>query len=135
MGVKVAVFTGTDVEVAVFAGGGGVNAAQVSVLTLFESIVTAPFRARVRPDTVAPVFKVMLVSARMLPEKAVVVPSVAELPICQNALHGAPPLVTNTEEPVAVVIALATLKTQTALGLFCASNTSGPVSRAAEVKQ
>ena len=34
----------------------------------------------------APVFSVMLVSARMSPTNAVVVPSVAELPTCQNTL-------------------------------------------------
>jgi hypothetical protein len=48
-------------------------------------MVTAPFRAKALPDTLVPVFRVMLARARMLPEKSVDVPSVAELPICQNA--------------------------------------------------
>ncbi len=49
--------------------------------TTFESRVTAPLRASARPQSmVAPVFNVMLVSARILPAKEVVVPSVAELP-------------------------------------------------------
>jgi hypothetical protein len=47
------------------------------------SIVTAPFLASARPDRLAPVPKLMLVSATMLPLKAVPVPSVAELPTCQ----------------------------------------------------
>jgi hypothetical protein len=49
------------------------------------SSVTAPVRAKRAPELVAPVFAVMLASARMFPLKLVVVPSVAELPTCQNA--------------------------------------------------
>src|SRR6185295_5579536 len=44
------------------------------------SSVTAPFRAKALPARLAPVFKVMLVSARMFPVKSVRVPRVAELP-------------------------------------------------------
>ena len=51
-------------------------------ITLLIS-VTAPLRASKRPMTVAPLFSEMLASAIRLPWKAVVVPSVAELPICQ----------------------------------------------------
>ena len=51
-------------------------------ITLLIS-VTAPLRASRRPMTVAPLFSEMLASAIRLPWKAVVVPSVAELPICQ----------------------------------------------------
>jgi len=47
------------------------------------SMVTAPLSARTLPMTFAPVFSVMLASARMLPAKAVPVPSVAEVPTCQ----------------------------------------------------
>ena len=43
--------------------------------------------APARPITVAPVVAVMLVSARMLPMNAVLVPRVAELPTCQKTLH------------------------------------------------
>jgi len=57
--------------------------AQVGIETSLSSMVTAPFRARTRPLTVAPVSSVMLVRARMLPVNAVVVPRVAELPTCQ----------------------------------------------------
>ena len=45
------------------------------------SKVTAPFRAKALPQPmVAPVFRVMLVSARIFPWNEVVVPRVAELP-------------------------------------------------------
>ena len=47
------------------------------------SSVTAPLRASILPSTVAPVFSVIEVSARIVPAKLVVVPSVAELPTCQ----------------------------------------------------
>lgn len=72
------------------------------------SIVTAPLRAKTLPVLVAPVFKVMLESAIRLPTKAVVVPSVAELPTCQNTLQLCPPLITFTAEALAVVNALPT---------------------------
>ena len=53
-------------------------------MTLLSS-VTAPFRAKALPQLMpAPVFIVMLVSARIFPANAVVVPRVAELPTCQN---------------------------------------------------
>jgi len=48
----------------------------------------------------------MLVSARILPTNEVVVPRVAELPTCQYALHGLAPLITATDELLAVVIVL-----------------------------
>ena len=50
----------------------------------FPLSVTAPVRAKTRPVTLAPVVTVSLIFARMLPSKAVFVPSVAELPTCQN---------------------------------------------------
>src|SRR6185436_10202606 len=52
--------------------------------TLLVSIVTAPVRARTRPDTLVPIPRVMLDSATMLPLKAAPPASVAELPTCQN---------------------------------------------------
>ena len=72
---------GGVVPVAVAAGGGGVGAQLRE--KLFVSSVTAPLRANALPDTVTPVFAVMLVRARMLPMKLVFTPSVAELPTCQ----------------------------------------------------
>jgi hypothetical protein len=63
------------------------------------------------------VFIVMLVNARMLPRNDVPVPIVAELPTCQNTLHRGPPLITTTDEPLAVVIVLPILKMNVALEL------------------
>jgi hypothetical protein len=71
---------GIGVLVAV-AVGDGANA-HVGTVTLLVSMVTAPFRARARPFTEAPVVSVTLVSVRIDPRKVVPVPSVAELPIC-----------------------------------------------------
>ncbi len=76
-------------------------------------MVTAPVCAIARPDTLAPVFRVMLVCARMLPAKDVLVPSVAELPTTQNTLHGDAPPISATLESVAVVSVLTDLKTKT----------------------
>jgi len=71
--------------------------------TWLESIVTEPFCARSLPSTVAHVMRVMLVSAKIFPTKLVVEPSVAELPTCQKTLQGLAPLISNTDEPLAVV--------------------------------
>jgi hypothetical protein len=72
-------------------------------------------------------FSVMLVRAIRLPTNDVVVPSVAELPICHATLHGLPPLISCTDDPLAVVNALPTLNTKVALALPCAFSVSGPV--------
>ena len=99
------------------------------------SSVTAPLRASIRPTLRAPVVIVMLVSARMLPTNVVPVPSVAELPTCQNTLHGEPPLFTSTRELLAVVSVLPILKMKTALAFPWASRMSVPVSCAEVEKQ
>lgn len=52
---------------------------------------------------VAPVFAVMLVKAKIFPAKALLVPSVAELPTCQKTLSPVPGFVITTEELLAVV--------------------------------
>ena len=59
---------------------------QVGTVTMLVSNVTAPFRASALPFSVAPVLSVMSESARMLPLKVELVPSVAELPTCQKML-------------------------------------------------
>jgi hypothetical protein len=48
--------------------------------------VTAPVRASALPFSVAPLFAVMEARAMMVPANVVLVPSVAELPICQKTL-------------------------------------------------
>ena len=56
---------------------------QLGLVMVLVSKVTAPFRASVRPSTVAPVVSVIEVNARMFPLNEEPVPSVAELPTCQ----------------------------------------------------
>src|SRR4029078_7831686 len=68
----------------------GSDAHTGAVITL-ESSVVAPLRASRRPATVAFVFAVIEVSARMVPTNAVPVPRVAELPTCQNTLQACAP--------------------------------------------
>lgn len=53
------------------------------VVIELESSVTAPFLASTLPSTCAPVVSVAEVRASMFPLKIELVPSVAELPICQ----------------------------------------------------
>ena len=57
-------------------------------------------------EIVALVFMVMLVSATIFPSNAVEVPSVAELPTCQNRPSLEPPLMMLTSEALAVVSVL-----------------------------
>jgi hypothetical protein len=101
---------------------------QASKPTWFVSSVTSPFRARALPDTLAPVFREMLVSARILPTNTVPVPIGAELPTRQNTLQSTPPLITSTTELLAVVSVLTVLKMKTALALPSASSVKSPVS-------
>src|ERR1700675_4546716 len=54
------------------------------VLTLLVSSVTAPVRASSLAGVFAPVFIVIAVRARRPPTKKAPVPTVAELPTCQN---------------------------------------------------
>jgi hypothetical protein len=102
---------------------------------LFVSSVTAPFLASARPMMFAPVFKVMLVSATRLPMNDVVVPSVAELPICQATPHGLPPLIKRTDDELAVVNVLPVLKMKVAAAFPCAFNVKVPVNPADDEKQ
>jgi len=68
------------------------------------SIATAPLRARARPQSrEAPESRVMLVRARRLPAKAVVVPRVAELPTCQKTFPLWASLMKLTAEALAVL--------------------------------
>jgi hypothetical protein len=76
----------------------------------------------------APVFKVMLADARMLPTNAVPVPRVAELPTCQNTLQSCPPLTICTTAALAVVSVVPIWKMKTAVGSPLASRVSVPVS-------
>jgi len=104
-------------------------------LTCFESSVNAPFRAKTRPDVLAPVVKVMLVRARMFPARLEPVPSVAELPTCQNRLQPEALFVKKIRELEAVVNVLPILKTKEALGSPRPSRNSVPVNWAEVEKQ
>ena len=76
----------------------------------------------------APLFIVILVSARIFPLNVVVVPRVAELPTCQYTFLSVRLLVKTTEELLAVVSVLPIWKTNTALGLPRVLRVSVPVS-------
>ena len=79
------------------------TARQSERVIVFVSSVTAPLRARSRPSMTAPVVAVMDVSAMIVPLKFDPVPSVAELPICQNTLQACAPPEKTTLLPLAVV--------------------------------
>ena len=89
---------------------GGPGVAVAHPATLLLSSVTVPVRARTLPLTVALVFRVMLASARTFPTNEVVVPRVAELVTCHHTLQADAPLVSVTDEPLAVVSPLPTWK-------------------------
>jgi hypothetical protein len=111
--VVVVVFVAVVVVVVVV----GADAKQVGTVIVLESNVTAPFRARTLPWTVAPVFSVADVSARMVPTKLLVVPSVAELPTCQKTLHACAPFSSTTRLPEAVIKVEPAWKMKTASAL------------------
>jgi hypothetical protein len=92
------------------------TAAQVGVVMVLWSRVTAPLRASRRPSIVAPVVAVTDVRARTLPTRCEFVPSVAELPTCQKTLHAVPPLRTTTALVDAVINVDEALKMNTASG-------------------
>ena len=104
------------------------------LLMVLASSVTAPLRAKALPSViVAPVSIVMLVYARICPSNAVVVPSVAELPTCQNILQpgvAEPALIVTTEELVAVVSVVPIWKINCAAELPWSLRVSVPVSPA-----
>jgi len=97
------------------------------VVIVLVSSVTAPFRARRRPVTFAPVVAVIEVSAITVPTIVEVVPRVAEEPICQNTLHALAALSKNTTLAPAVVRVDAVLNIHTAFGSSAPSRVSVPV--------
>ena len=105
----------------------GVVRSQVGLVKTSLSNVTAPLRARARPWTVTPVVTVIEVSARMLPTNTEPVPSVAELPTCQNTLHSWAPLISDTVLADPVMSVESVWKMNTEFGLPSPSSTSVPV--------
>jgi len=60
---------------------------------VLPAILTPPILANALPSSVAPVAKVIVCIANIVPLKTEVVPNVAELPTCQKILDAkAPPL-------------------------------------------
>jgi hypothetical protein len=116
--VAVAVSVGVMVGVGVVVIGGVVGVVtHAGVVTTLVSSETWPLRARARPSTRALVSIVIDVRARMVPLKLEAVPSVAELPTCQNTLHACAPLVRMTLLEDAVIRVDATWKINTEAGL------------------
>lgn len=109
--------------------GVGVGVAVVHVGTVIVSAfrVIAPLRARTRPAMLVPLSTVMEVSAKILPTKVAPVPSVAELPTCQNTLQAWAPLVRMTVLLDAVMRVEPAWKMNTALGLLPPFNVTDPV--------
>src|SRR5688572_16940047 len=71
-------------------------AADVGIVMVLESSVTAAVRANSRPSTEAPVVTVIEAKAMMVPLNTEPVPRVAELPTCQNTLAAWAPLIRST---------------------------------------
>jgi hypothetical protein len=115
--------------------GGDKPKPELQTVTLLLSSVTAPFRAKTLPLTLALVFRVMLVSATTLPGSEAPVPRVAELPTCQDTPQLEALLMSMTDEPLAVVSVLPILKMKTAFEWPCASRVSIPVNWAEDAKQ
>jgi hypothetical protein len=109
-------------EVVVVVSGG-----HTGLVTVFESSVTAPFRANNRPWTPALVLAVIDVKARMVPTNVEPTPRVAELPTCQKTLQGCAPLISTTLLLGAVMTVDPAWKMKIGLGSPWASSVSPPV--------
>ena len=133
VGVIVGVMVGVIVGVVVGVMVGVIVGVQVGVVMTLSSRVTAPFLASTRPATVVPVCTVIEVRARMLPTKLLPVPSVAELPTCQNTLHAWAPLIRLTVLLDAVMRVDPAWKINTASGLPSAFKVTVPVRPIEEV--
>jgi hypothetical protein len=90
--------------------------------------VTAPVWAKTRPSTLAPESSDTDASARIVPTKDVVLPSVAELPTCQKTLQAWAPFSRMTDAAEAVVKVDPAWKMNTAFASPPPSNVRGPVS-------
>jgi len=90
--------------------------AQLDVVMVLVSMVTAPVCASSLPWIVAAVVAVMLAEAMIVPTKCVPVPSVAEEPTCQKTLHACAPLTSKTVVFASVISVEPIWKMNTALG-------------------
>src|SRR4051812_28970485 len=121
------VVAGVVVAGVVVGGTVAVTGVQLGAVKVSLSRVTAPLRARARPWTTTALWTVIDVRAKMLPTNTEPVPSVAELPTCQNTLHSVAPLISSIELPELVINVESVWKMKTALGLFWPSRTSWPL--------
>ena len=101
--------------------------AQVGLVTVLESSVVEPLRARSRPATNAFEFAAIDVRAKMVPMNVDPTPRVAELPTCQNTLQAWAPLRSTMVLLGAVMSVDPAWKMKTASGSPWASNASVPV--------
>lgn len=95
---------------------GVVTAAQVLLVMVLVSRVTAPLRASKRPSMTAPVVAVIDVRAKILPRRVELVPNVAEDPTCQKTLQDRALPVSTILLAEAVIRVEAAWKIKTALG-------------------
>jgi len=109
------------------ASGGGGPPLPAGVLIVLLRRVTAPFRAKALPFNTALVFSEMEENASIFPEKAALVPTVAELPTCQKTLEAWAPLIKDTTLLFAAVSVLAIWKINWAFGLPPALSVTVPV--------
>ena len=95
------------------------GAAQLGTVIVSLSRVTAPVWASARPVTVSFVVTVIDARARIVPLKLELVPSVAELPTCQNTLQAwaSPIRTTWLDEPVVSVEPIWKMKTEAGVAL------------------
>ncbi len=103
------------------------NVAQIPLMTVLLSSVTAPVCANSWPFIYAPVVAVMESYAKMCPTKVEFVPKVAELPTFQNTRQCRALLMIDTTLSEAVVSVVSIRKMNTPLGSPCASSVSVPV--------
>lgn len=89
VGVYLGVFVG--VYLGVFVGVAVIFSSQIGPVMVLDSNVTAPVCARARPFNLAPVFRLMDVSARIFPINEVFVPRVAELTTRHHTSKALPP--------------------------------------------
>lgn len=91
--------------------------AQLEVVMVLSSSVTAAVCASSLPWIVAAVLAVIEADAMIVPTKCVPLPSVAEEPTCQKTLHACAPLTSETVVFEPVISVEPTWKMNTALGL------------------
>ncbi len=103
-------------------------------MIVLVSRVTAPLRASTRPETVAPVFTVIEVSASTLPTRCEPASSVAELPTCQKTLQAWALFVSVTVLDEAIFSVEPAWNTKTAFGSPPPSRVRLPVSPSEEAE-